>query len=359
MWSGSSSSLPADLPDRLYLRVFDPEPAGTHDTRYGRSRDADRDALPPLGRRGRLTGAPAPAEVADGAPPAAGPGGRRPRRRPGDRRAPLRRGEPDRRRLGDAGAVHRRRRRAGRRPRLLPARRDRRGRRLRQRLHRRGEPVARPLRPGAGGASSSPTSRPIRWREGSDPTEVRFTAPEGAALRLQSFDGAEGEIALVSTFGESRLPASGQDEWRARRVRRARRHGGDHAARRQREPERRHAGAPRRRPARRSPSRCRRARRRDASRPVAVGAARPLANCTSVAFDASASTGDGPLGYRWRFGDGAESDEPVIAHAFAAPGRYQAELEVLGRGDARRPRRPRHGAGARPRRAGRGRRATR
>ena len=40
-------------------------------------------------------------------------------------------------------------------------------------------------------------------------------------------------------------------------------------------------------------------------RPTAVGAARPLANCTSVAFDASASTGDGPLAYRWRFGDGA------------------------------------------------------
>jgi hypothetical protein len=54
----------------------------------------------------------------------------------------------------------------------------------------------------------------IRWREGGDPTEVRFTAPEGARLRLQSFDGAEGELALVSTFGDERLPSSGQDEWR-------------------------------------------------------------------------------------------------------------------------------------------------
>ena len=68
-------------------------------------------------------------------------------------------------------------------------------------------------------------------------------------------------------------------------------------------------------------------------RPVAVASARPLANCTSVAFDASASTGDGPFAYRWRFGDGAESAEPVIAHAYAAPGRYEAVLEVLGRGD--------------------------
>ena len=30
-------SLPADLADRLYLRVFDPEPFGLHDTRYGRA----------------------------------------------------------------------------------------------------------------------------------------------------------------------------------------------------------------------------------------------------------------------------------------------------------------------------------
>ena len=54
----------------------------------------------------------------------------------------------------------------------------------------------------------------IRWREGGDPTEVRFDAPEGTPLTLQSFDGAEGEIYLVSTFAEERLPASGQDEWR-------------------------------------------------------------------------------------------------------------------------------------------------
>ena len=109
-------SLPADLPDRLYLRVFDPEPAGAHDTRYGRSADADRDALPALGRRGRLHAA---RRCRPRSPTArrrrAGPRPPRPRRRPGDRRAPLRPGEPDRRRLGDAGALHRRRRRAGRR----------------------------------------------------------------------------------------------------------------------------------------------------------------------------------------------------------------------------------------------------
>ena len=106
----------------------------------------------------------------------------------------------------------------------------------------------------------------------------------------------------------------------------------------------------------RSPWRCRRARCRRSRGPWRSASARPLANCTSVAFDASASTGAGPLAYRWRFGDGAESDAPVIAHAFAEPGRYQAELDVLGAGDqvARGARVTR--AGARAPGAGRGRR---
>ena len=71
-----------------------------------------------------------------------------------------------------------------------------------------------------------------------------------------------------------------------------------------------------------------------APRPVPVASARPLANCTSVAFDASASTGAAPLAFHWLFGDGAESDAAVIAHPYAKPGEYQAVLDVLGAGNS-------------------------
>ncbi|HET9069984.1 MAG TPA: hypothetical protein VFN28_15190, partial [Amaricoccus sp.] len=66
-------SLPADLADRLYLRVFDPEPAGQHDTRYGRSAAETVTLFRLSGGEGAFTAAPAPAEVAEGAPAAADP----------------------------------------------------------------------------------------------------------------------------------------------------------------------------------------------------------------------------------------------------------------------------------------------
>ena len=324
-------SVPADLADRLYLRVFDPEPFGQHDTRYGRTSAATTTTF-------RLSGG----EGAYSAAPAAGPGRRRrlrprPRhrrlhRRPRHRRAHLRRGEPHRRRqwltLAPLAAAD--------------------GEQIDGRAWFRLDVI------GAAGdtgnaftveASLSPDrSDPapdarlfayqptVRWREGGDPTEVRFDAPEGAPLTLQSFDGAEGEIYLVSTFAEQRLPASGQDEWRLAPFAAP---GGTAAITLRggtETPNDVTLAALRPPTAARSPSRCRRARSRPQQRPVAVASARPLANCTSVAFDASASTGAGPLSFRWRFGDGAESDAPVIAHPFARPGRYEAELDVLGAG---------------------------
>ena len=60
-------SVPADYPERLYLRVFDPEPAGANDTRYGRSKDPTRMLYRFSGGAGAYTGAPAPAEIEDGA----------------------------------------------------------------------------------------------------------------------------------------------------------------------------------------------------------------------------------------------------------------------------------------------------
>ena len=354
MSSGSSSACRPTCADRLYLRIFDPEPAGAHDTRYGRSADATSTLFRLSGGEGAYSGAPAAGggrgrRAAGGPDPAAAgfAGGRV------HRRAPLRRGEPHRRRLGDARAVHRRRRRADRRPRLLPARRDRRGRRLRQRLHRRGEPVARPLRPGAGRARSSPTSRPSAGARAATRPRCASTRRRARRSRLQSFDGAEGEIALVSTFGErapARPPArtnGGSPPSTAPGGTAAITLRGGTETPERRDPRRSStptaAPVALEMPPRPAPA---------AAAPEAVASARPLANCTSVAFDASASTGDGPLAYRWRFGDGGESDAPVIAHPFAEPGRYEAELEVLGARRPGRPRRARRGAGARARRAG-------
>jgi PKD repeat protein len=322
-------SLPADFADRLYLRVFDPEPGGAHDTRYGRSPAVSTTLFRLSGGEGAFSAAPRPAAAVDGAPASAAAtaasGGRVLAERRFDPASPT-----------DDGWVT-----------LIPFRAAD-GEVIDGRATFRLDVIGEAGDTGNAftvEASLSPdrSDQPaevrlfahqptIRWREGGDPTEVRFTAPEGAALRLQSFDGAEGEIALVSTFGDERLPSSGQDEWRVAPFEAP---GGPAAI-----TLRGGAESPNdvtiavldadgravelEMPPRPAPP---------AERPVAVGLARPLANCTSVAFDASGSTGDGPLGFRWQFGDGGTSEAPVIAHAFAAPGRYQAVLEVLGRGD--------------------------
>jgi PKD repeat protein len=325
-------SVPADLEDRIYLRIFDPEPGGTHDTRYGRSPTTTTTLFRLSGGDGAYSRSPAPAAAADGATPsptdrayAGFAGGRVIAERRYDPASPT----------DDAWTT------------LAPfaaADGERIGDRAFFRLDAIGEagdngnafaveaslsPDRSDPPPGVRLFAHAPT---IRWREGGDPTEVRFTAPEGARLHLQSFDGAEGEIALVSTFGDVALPASGQDEWRLAVFEAP---GGTAAITLRGGAETPNdvtlaildaAGRPVElemppRPAPRQP------------RPTPVAVARPLANCTSVAFDASASTGPAPLGFRWRFGDGAASDAPVIAHAYAEPGRYQAELEVLAAGD--------------------------
>ena len=133
---------------------------------------ADGDALPPVGRGGRFTGAPPPSAAEDGAPAAEAPADFG--RGPGAGRAAVRRGECHGRRLGDAGAAQRGRRRGGGGPGVPAARRDRRGGGLRQRLHHRGEPVARPLGPGAGGRDVL---------VGADNALARGRRPDRGALR--------------------------------------------------------------------------------------------------------------------------------------------------------------------------------
>jgi len=324
-------SVPADFSDRLYLRVFDPEPAGAHDTRYGRSEATTTTLFRLSGGEGAYSGAPEPTAVADGAPPVAPEpayagfaGGRVIAERRFDEASP-----------GDDAWTT-----------LVPftaADGEQLAGRAWFRIDVIGEAgdygnaftVEASLSPDrsepAAGVELVAHQPTIRWREGGDPTEVRFAAPAGAALRLQSFDGAEGELVLVSTFEERPLASSGQDEWRVAEFEAP---GGTAAITLRGGSESPNdvtltlfdadgRVVPLAMPPVPAPPQ---------PRPIAVASARPLANCTSVAFDASASSGAGPLGYRWRFGDGAESEEPVIAHAFAEPGRYRAELEVLGPG---------------------------
>jgi PKD repeat protein len=319
--------LPAEVIDRVFLRVYDPDAAGAHDTPYGGSDSATLFRL--SGGAGALSGGPRPAPVEDSAPPATAgaalEGGgqvlaeRRFGAEPGTDRGwstlaavVAAQGEPlDGRAwfrldvIGEAGGngnaflVE---------ASLAPDRSD---------------PV-----PDARIVAFQPT---IRWPAGADPTELRFVAPEGEALRLQSFDAAGGALNLISTFEERPLASSGQDHWAVAELAAP---GGAAAITLEGGSETPNdvtlalfdaAGAPvaLELPPRPAPP---------AERPAAAASARPLADCAAVAFDASGSQGAPPLEFSWDFGDGTESREPVVAHRYAAPGRYAAELRVLERG---------------------------
>ncbi len=52
----------------------------------------------------------------------------------------------------------------------------------------------------------------------------------------------------------------------------------------------------------------------------------------TIFFDASASTGQGPLSYSWDFGDGTTATGAVVGHTFAANGFYRVQLQVRNAG---------------------------
>lgn len=66
------------------------------------------------------------------------------------------------------------------------------------------------------------------------------------------------------------------------------------------------------------------------NRPVAAAVISPLATCRSVAFDASPSTDpDGDrLEFAWDFGDSSSAAGKVAVHEYAGPGTYTARLRV-------------------------------
>ncbi|WP_147108755.1 PKD domain-containing protein [Tateyamaria sp. syn59] len=177
----------------------------------------------------------------------------------------------------------------------------------------------------------------IRWTTAGTPTRVRFQSTEGP-YTVQSFDAASADMTIVADYADLPVQVSGQDAWAVDQVNTLDQTlalsliGGFETPNDVTVAVFDGAGqpVPLYMPPRRTLS---------PARPIAIGNARPLANCTSVAFDASGTLGRAPLSYSWEFGDGTVSEEPVIAHTYQKPGRYNAVLRVLEPGD-------RAGAGA-------------
>ncbi len=321
-------SVPADLEGHLFLRLFDPEANGLHDTAYG-SFGNSTVLFRLLGGEGAYTGVAFPAPVADGASadPEAG--------------LPL----PE-----EAGVVIAEQRFGAeaatddRWVTLTPFQASQ-GEIQDGRAYFRLDVIGETGDDGnvftfevslAPDASEPPDDvrlfafRPtLRWPGTREVVELRFSAPAGEPATLQNFDGAAASVELVSTFATLPLPASGQDAWAS---------GdfivpeGDTAIELKGGTETPNdvtfalfdaAGEP-------LPFELQPQLRQPVQRPDAVGVATPLADCRAVAFDASGSSGDRPLHTRWLFGDGQESTESVVVHRYGTPGRYEAELRLQG-----------------------------
>lgn len=172
----------------------------------------------------------------------------------------------------------------------------------------------------------------VRWNRGDPPTQVRFSRTTDGPLVIQSFDAAGGKLALVTDFRDLGVRVSGQDHWTSDVVATDETNlalnlldgyeipndvtlavfdgNGDPV------------------PLHMPPVRA-----LVPQRPEARGTVRPLADCRSVSFDASTSAGRIPLAFLWEFGDGGSAGAPVIAHRYDRPGRYTARLSVMEPGD--------------------------
>ncbi|MGH6921764.1 MAG: PKD domain-containing protein, partial [Geminicoccaceae bacterium] len=178
----------------------------------------------------------------------------------------------------------------------------------------------------------SPT---VRVPDDDSLTELRFVVPDGAdRLVLHNFDAANGEVTLDTAFRSVPLAASGQDEWRESEVAVLERERGQPAAIT-------FAGGEEIpndatfyvTDASGQPLRIELPVRawRPNTRPVPQADVELLANCFSVAFDASRSSDpdDDGLSYVWDFGDGEGATGRVVVHQYGGPGAYTAELQVL------------------------------
>jgi PKD repeat protein len=316
-------SVPANLEDRLYLRIFDPDVGGDHDLAYGGSEDTEvRYAL--AGGEGALSA------LATGIAPAAEDlTGGEPIREVSVAASPALDGKwqtiasfaPDQGELVGDRRVFRLlvEGLTGDDANLYAATLSLRDRRN---LAPEGLEVF----------AFAPT---VRVPDDDSVTELRFVVPPDAErLVLHNFDAANGEVALATALRSVPLAASGQDEWRESEVAVLERERGEPAAIT-------FAGGTEipndatfyLTDAAGQPLRIELPVRawRPNARPVPVADAELLANCFSVAFDASRSSDadDDRLSYVWDFGDGASASGRVVVHEYPGPGTYTAELQVL------------------------------
>ncbi len=320
-------SLPADLRDRVYLRLYDPETFGDNDFTYGGPRDSVT-TYRVFGGEGAFSAADRPAPVADGATeprltpvtPITGPG------------KLLREsawGADDR---TDGRWV------------TLTALRAAQGEVIGDRAYFRLDVQGSQGNDGNGftlglslsrdGARPVPDAHmfayrsTVRWARQNPPTQVWFHKEAPGPLTVQSFDGANGELALVTEFADLGLRISGQSHWTSDVVDTDERDlalsllGGFETPNDVTLAVFDDQGAPL--PLTMPPRRA-----LQPARPTAVGTARPLADCRAVAFDASGTQGRAPLRYVWEFGDGQTARDPVIVHRYDGPGRYEARLQVV------------------------------
>lgn len=321
-------SLPADTAGRVYVRIYDPEISGTDDFTYGGPRDSVT-TYRIIGGAGAFTGASLPAKVAD-------------RARPQQQRDILRDlGDVIAEKSFDADAS------TDGRWVTLGAVRARQGEVIEDRVYFRLDVEGTQGNDGNGFSVAVSTARDrnrapdglemfayqptIRWRAGSSATRVTLEPGATGPFTVQNFDGAKGTLNLISDYDDHPLTISGQNYWSVDSTEVGQGAlalslmGGFETPNDVTVAVFDGAGLP---VALQMPP----VSALDPARPVALGTARPLADCRAVAFDASAATGRMPLSYLWEFGDGQSARDKVIAHRYEAPGRYTARLRVMEQG---------------------------
>ncbi len=175
----------------------------------------------------------------------------------------------------------------------------------------------------------------VRVPDGQHVTELRFAVPADALrLKVRNFDAANAEISFVTAFRSVPVAASGQNAWRESEIELQPDERGQTAALVFSGGEELPNDATfqvidqagQALPIQLAPKLW-----KPNQRPQPAADVELLANCVSVAFDASRSSDpDGDrLSYEWQFGDGATGSGRALVHQYPGPGTYHAALRLL------------------------------